>query len=158
MKERSVKNFYLIGNDYVWPRKSNKHAKKYIAENGGKVVGEEYVPFGAPNKFEEAVTRIKSAKPDAVLITLVGADNVNFNRTFAGFGLDKDIARLSLLLEENTLHGHRRREQQQPVLLHVLLRQRAGRREQEIQGGVLSRSSATRRRSSASSASTAMPA
>ena len=79
--------------------------KKYIAENGGKVVGEEYVPFGAPNKFEEAVTRIKSAKPDAVLITLVGADNVNFNRTFAGFGLDKDIARLSLLLEENTLKG-----------------------------------------------------
>src|SRR5215469_5772857 len=105
MKERNAKNFYLIGDDYVWPRKSNAHAKKYIAENGGKIVNEEYVPFGAPNKFEEAVTRIKSAKPDAVLITLVGADNVNFNRTFAGFGLDKDIARLSLLLEENTLKG-----------------------------------------------------
>ncbi len=105
MKERNAKNFYLIGDDYVWPRKSNEHAKKYIAENGGKVVNEEYVPFGAPNKFEEAVTRIKSAKPDAVLITLVGADNVNFNRTFAGFGLDKEIARLSLLLEENTLKG-----------------------------------------------------
>ena len=95
----------MIGDDYVWPRKCNEHAKQYIAENGGKVAAEEYVPFGAPNKFEEVVTRIKSAKPDAVLITLVGADNVNFNRTFAGFGLDKDIARLSLLLEENTLLG-----------------------------------------------------
>ena len=95
----------MIGDDYVWPRKCNEHAKAYIAENGGKVAAEEYVPFGAPNKFEEVVTRIKSAKPDAVLITLVGADNVNFNRTFAGFGLDKDIARLSLLLEENTLLG-----------------------------------------------------
>jgi urea transport system substrate-binding protein len=63
------------------------------------------VPFGAPNKFEEAVTRIKGARPDAVVATLVGADNVNFNRTFAGFGLDKSIARLSLLLEENTLKG-----------------------------------------------------
>jgi ABC-type branched-subunit amino acid transport system substrate-binding protein len=30
---------------------------------------------------------------------------VGFNRTFAGFGLDKDIARLGLLLEENTLMG-----------------------------------------------------
>ena len=79
--------------------------KKFVAEYGGKVVGEEYVPFGAPNKFEEAVTRIKAAKPDAVIATLVGADNVNFNRTFAGFGLDKTIARLSLLLEENTLMG-----------------------------------------------------
>ena len=105
MKEKGAKSIYMIGDDYVWPRKCNEHAKQYIAENGGKVAAEEYVPFGAPNKFEEVVTRIKSAKPDAVLITLVGADNVNFNRTFAGFGLDKDIARLSLLLEENTLLG-----------------------------------------------------
>jgi urea transport system substrate-binding protein len=105
MNDLKAKRFYLIGDDYVWPRKSNEHAKKYIAENGGTVLNEEYVPFGAPNKFEEAVTRIKAAKPDAVLVTLVGADNVNFNRTFAGFGLDKDIARLSLLLEENTLMG-----------------------------------------------------
>jgi len=105
MKDKGAKSIHMIGDDYVWPRKCNEQAKKYIAENGGKVAAEEYVPFGAPNKFEEVVTRIKSAKPDAVLITLVGADNVNFNRTFAGFGLDKDIARLSLLLEENTLHG-----------------------------------------------------
>jgi urea transport system substrate-binding protein len=105
MRDHGAKSVYLIGDDYVWPRKCNEQAKKYIAENGGKVAAEEYVPFGAPNKFEEIVTRIKSTKPDMVLITLVGADNVNFNRTFAGFGLDKDIARLSLLLEENTLHG-----------------------------------------------------
>lgn len=104
-EKRKIRSYYLIGDDYVWPRKSNEQAKKYIAQYGGKVIAEEYVPFGAPNKFEEVVTRIKAAKPDAVLITLVGADNVNFNRTFAGFGLDKDIARLSLLLEENTLHG-----------------------------------------------------
>ena len=103
--EHKAKSYYLIGDDYVWPRKTNEEAKKYIAENGGSIAGEEYVPFGAPNKFEEVVTRIKSAKPDVVVITLVGADNVNFNRTFAGFGLDKDIARLAFLLEENTLMG-----------------------------------------------------
>ncbi len=104
-KERKAKTFYLIGDDYVWPRKSNEQVKKYVAQSGGKIVGEEYVPFGAPNKFEEAVTRIKAAKPDAVVSTLVGADNVNFNRTFAGFGLDKTIVRIALLLEENTLMG-----------------------------------------------------
>ncbi len=103
--EHKAKTYYLIGDDYVWPRKTNAEAKKYIAESGGSIAGEEYVPFGAPNKFEEVVTRIKSAKPDVVVITLVGADNVNFNRTFAGFGLDKDIARLAFLLEENTLMG-----------------------------------------------------
>jgi ABC-type branched-subunit amino acid transport system substrate-binding protein len=104
-KEKKAKSYYLIGDDYVWPRKSNDQVKKFVAATGGKVIGEEYVPFGAPNKFEEAVTRIKGAKPDAVVSTLVGADNVNFNRTFAGFGLDKTIARMALLLEENTLNG-----------------------------------------------------
>ena len=104
-KEKKLKTFHLIGDDYVWPRKVNEQVKKFVAQAGGKVIGEEYVPFGAPNKFEEAVTRIKGAKPDAVVQTLVGADNVNFNRTFAGFGLDKSIARISLLLEENTLMG-----------------------------------------------------
>ena len=104
-KEKKAKTFHLIGDDYVWPRKVNEQVKKFVAQAGGKIVGEEYVPFGAPNKFEEAVTRIKGAKPDAVVQTLVGADNVNFNRTFAGFGLDKSIARVSLLLEENTLLG-----------------------------------------------------
>ncbi|MGE0803272.1 MAG: substrate-binding domain-containing protein [Lautropia sp.] len=105
IKERNARTFHLIGDDYVWPRKVNEQVKRYIAQYGGKVIGEEYVPFGAPNKFEEAVTRIKAAAPDAVISTLVGADNVNFNRTFAGFGLDKSIQRLALLLEENTLMG-----------------------------------------------------
>ncbi|MBA3477903.1 MAG: substrate-binding domain-containing protein [Lautropia sp.] len=105
VKERNARSFFLIGNDYVWPRKTNEQVKKYLSQFGGKVVAEEYMPFGAPNKFEEIVTRIRSTRPDAVVITLVGADNVNFNRTFAGFGLAKDITRLALLLEENTLMG-----------------------------------------------------
>lgn len=101
----SARKVYLIGNDYVWPRQSNARAKEYIADLGGEVAGEEYAPLGPANRFEDAVTRIRGAEPDLVLITLVGADNVNFNRTFAGFGLDESIKRLSLLCEEVTLAG-----------------------------------------------------
>ncbi len=104
-KKSPYKTVYLIGNDYVWPKTTNTHAKRIFGKLGAKVVGEEYVPLGAPNKFEEAVTRIKGVAPGLVLITLVGGDNVNFNRTFAGFGLDKSILRVSSLLEENTLLG-----------------------------------------------------
>ncbi len=104
-RKTAYKSVYLIGNDYVWPQVTNKHAKGILDKLGVKVVGEEYVPLGAPNKFEEAVARIKAAQPGLVLITLVGGDNVNFNRTFAGFGLDKSIVRVSSLLEENTLLG-----------------------------------------------------
>ncbi|BAC51677.1 bll6412 [Bradyrhizobium diazoefficiens USDA 110] len=99
------KTFYLVGNDYVWARTTNDKAKKYIADLGGTVVAEDYYPLGAPNKFENTVAKIKSAKPAIVLQTLVGGDNVNFNRTFADFNLSDDIVRLSCLLEENTLIG-----------------------------------------------------
>jgi len=54
------KTFYLVGDDYVWPRTTNEKAKKYIEQLGGTVVAEEYYPFGAPNKFESTVTKIKS--------------------------------------------------------------------------------------------------
>ena len=121
MKERDAKNFYLIGDDYVWPRKSNEHAKKYIAENGGKVVGEEYVPFGAPNKFEEAVTRIKCGQARR------GADHPGRRRQRQ---LQPHLRRLRPRQGDRAAvaaargehaEGHRRREQQQPVLVHVVL-------------------------------------
>jgi urea transport system substrate-binding protein len=99
------KTFYLVGDDYVWARTTNEKAKKYIEQLGGTVMAEDYYPFGAPNKFESTVTKIKSMKPAIVLETLVGGDNVNFNRTFADFNLSDDILRLSCLLEENTLMG-----------------------------------------------------
>jgi len=100
-----LKKVYLIGNDYVWPQKLNDRAKEYIAAFGGEIVGEEYAPLGPGNKFDDAITRIKAAEPDLVFITLVGGDNVNFNRSFAGFGLDANIKRLSVLLDELTLQG-----------------------------------------------------
>src|ERR1700757_3482345 len=45
-KTKGAKTFYLLGSDYIWPRTSNKIARKHI-ENflKLKVVGEEYFPF-----------------------------------------------------------------------------------------------------------------
>ena len=42
-KEKGAKSFFFIGSDYIWPRTSNKIARKHV-ENvlKGKVVGEEY--------------------------------------------------------------------------------------------------------------------
>jgi urea transport system substrate-binding protein len=46
-KTKNAKTFFLVGSDYIWPRTSNKIARKYI-ENvlHGTVVGEEYYPAG----------------------------------------------------------------------------------------------------------------
>ncbi|MEM6464403.1 MAG: substrate-binding domain-containing protein [Pseudomonadota bacterium] len=103
-QNKGASNWYLIGNDYNWPRDTNAAAKAYIEASGGTVVGEEYLPFTADN-FDSNLAKIKSSGADAVLITLVGGASVGFNRAFASFGLPDTVVRLGTLIEENTLAG-----------------------------------------------------
>lgn len=103
-KNRNVGKWYLIGNDYIWPRESNAIGKRAIAASGGQVVGEEYLPFSVDN-FDASLSRIRDSGADAVLITLVGGSCVGFNRAFASFGLSSNILRFATNLEENTLRG-----------------------------------------------------
>ena len=103
-EKEGVSKWYLIGNDYNWPRDTNALAKGYIADAGGEVVGEEYVPFTV-SEFDSSLQRIKESGADAVLVTLVGGASVGFNISFAGFGLDSQAIRLGTLIEENTLAG-----------------------------------------------------
>ncbi len=96
------KKWALIGNDYVWPRVSNQFAKKKIAALGGEVVCERYIPFGF-NSMEAEVERVAATGAEAVLMTLVGQDAVDFNRAFGHAALDRRMIRLSCVLEENCL-------------------------------------------------------
>lgn len=103
-QNKGASKWYLIGNDYNWPRDTNAAAKGYIEAAGGTVVGEEYLPFTADN-FDSNLAKIKSSGADTVLITLVGGASVGFNRAFASFGLPDSVTRLGTLIEENTLAG-----------------------------------------------------
>lgn len=103
-EKEGVSKWYLIGHDYNWPRDTNALAKGFIADAGGEVVGEEYVPFTV-GEFDSSLQRIKESGADAVLMTLVGGGSVGFNVSFAGFGLDDQAIRLGTLIEENTLAG-----------------------------------------------------
>ena len=103
-EQKRARRWYLIGNDYVWPHVSHRAAKRFIAAAGGTVVGESYVPYGDDDHAAELET-IRAAKPDAVLLSLVGGDAVTFNRSFAKAGLAKSMLRLSCAIEENTLLG-----------------------------------------------------
>jgi urea transport system substrate-binding protein len=78
------KSIYLIGSDYVWPRGSNAFIKAYWARQGGKVVGEEYVPFGVTD-FSASINRILDAKPDVLYPLVAGVDGITFWKQLAGF-------------------------------------------------------------------------
>jgi urea transport system substrate-binding protein len=87
-KEKGAKTFYLLGSDYIWPRTSNKIARKHI-ENflKLKVVGEEYFPLGH-TQFNSVINKIKLSKPDVIYAIIVGGSNVAFYKQLKAAGVD----------------------------------------------------------------------
>lgn len=87
VKEKGAKTFYLLGSDYIWPRTSNKIARKHIEKLGLKVVGEEYYPLGH-TQFNSVINKIKLKKPDVIYAIVVGGSNVAFYKQLKAAGID----------------------------------------------------------------------
>ena len=105
-KEKKPKSFYLIGSDYIWPRTSNKIARKHI-ENvlKQKVVGEDYFPLGH-TQFNSVINKIKLKKPDVIFTTVVGGSNVAFYKQLkaAGVDLSKQVL-MTISVTEDEIEG-----------------------------------------------------
>lgn len=103
-ERKRAQRWYLIGSDYVWPWLSHREVKSYIAETGGRVVGEDFVPLGGDD-HHRYVERIRALQPDVVFISLIGLDGILFNRLFAEYGLSEKVLRLANCIDETSLLG-----------------------------------------------------
>ncbi len=103
-EEKRASRFFLLGNDYLWPRQSMAHARRLVADCGGYVVGEAEVPFGVED-HEALLKRIERSRPHVVLSWLLGHEAIVFNRAFASFGLAARILRFSTAIDETILYG-----------------------------------------------------
>jgi ABC-type branched-subunit amino acid transport system substrate-binding protein len=102
MQNSGKKRWYLLGNDYVWPRRSFEAAKRYIEDAGGQVVGEDYVQLGTTD-FQSVIQKVQRAEPDLILPALVGGDAISFEKQAYDAGLgNSEVQRLSVLYEDNT--------------------------------------------------------
>jgi urea transport system substrate-binding protein len=99
------KKFYLVGSDYIWPRTTNRIAHPTIAKAGGSVVGEDYFPLGTV-EFSSVINKIKAAKPDIILSTIVGGSNVAFFKQLNSVGITgKNQAIMALAVTEEEAIG-----------------------------------------------------
>ncbi|MFF2118586.1 ABC transporter substrate-binding protein [Kitasatospora sp. NPDC058184] len=99
-----IARWALIGNDYIWPRSVHRAAEGLAARAGARVVLERRVPFGAVEEaLDPLLDALRSARADALLLSLIGRDLVQFNRALRRSGLDRRLVRLSGSLEENGL-------------------------------------------------------
>jgi len=105
-REKKAKTFYLVGSDYIWPRTSNKIARKHI-ENvlKGEVVGEDYYPLGN-TQFGSLINKIKLKKPDVIFADVVGGSNVAFYKQLKAAGVTGDKQTLlTISVTEDELLG-----------------------------------------------------
>jgi len=105
-KEKGAKTFFLIGSDYIWPRTSNKIARKHIEKVlKGTVVDEQYYPLGH-TQFGSLINKIKLKKPDAVYAIVVGGSNVSFYKQLKAAGVTaENQTLLTISVTEDELLG-----------------------------------------------------
>ncbi|MEM8795678.1 MAG: substrate-binding domain-containing protein [Pseudomonadota bacterium] len=101
-RQYRIKRWALIGNDYVWPRRSHDYVRKKLAQDGLDLVQERYVTFQSGTLSDE-IERLAASRAEAVLVSLVGQDAVDFNRHFGARNLHRSMIRLSGAIEENGL-------------------------------------------------------
>jgi len=77
MMETYGSNVYTIAADYNFGQISAEWVRNIVAENGGTMVGEEFIPLGV-SQFSQTIQNIQNAKPDFVVTLLVGAAQASY--------------------------------------------------------------------------------
>lgn len=93
---RGARRWFLLGNDYVWPRLVHASLRPHLPH----IVGERFVRYGEATRWLDEVA---ATRPDAILLSLIGSDLMQFNRAYTASGLR--AARLCGALEEHGLMG-----------------------------------------------------
>lgn len=100
--ELGIRDWFVVGDDYIWPRASVDVTRTFAHELGLRLTGTAFVPLGAPD-YAGVLDAVRRSNSQGVLLYLVGQDAVQFNRAFAAAGEHERLVRFSPLMEENML-------------------------------------------------------
>jgi urea transport system substrate-binding protein len=99
-----ARRFLLVGDDYVWPRRTFETARQLIRAHAGTVVGEMLLPFGFSD-YDRIFDAVRKTRADVVLPYFLGAGAISFNRSFAESGLAAKVLRFCSAIDETVLYG-----------------------------------------------------
>jgi branched-chain amino acid transport system substrate-binding protein len=77
LMEKYGKRVYTIAADYNFGQISAEWVRNIVKENGGTMVGEEFIPLSV-SQFGQTIQNIQKAKPDFVMTLLVGANQASY--------------------------------------------------------------------------------
>lgn len=96
--------FYLLGDDYLWPRTMNELIRGNVEDLGGEVVGEEYVALDATD-FSSIIPRIEQSDPDVLFMELTGAGPPAIQQQMQEQGVRGQWAEVGLAHGQGVLQG-----------------------------------------------------
>lgn len=77
MMQKYGKKVYTIAADYNFGQISAEWVRNIVKQNGGTMVGEEFIPLSV-SQFGQTIQNIQKAKPDFVMTLLVGANQSSY--------------------------------------------------------------------------------
>ena len=96
MKSEKSETFFLIGSDYAFGRGMLEFTQKYIEQNGGNVLGAEYLPMNGTD-WTSIISKLKAVKPDALITsTAGGAPNVTLTKQLRAAGVEIPYGNLAV--------------------------------------------------------------
>ena len=102
VREAGLARWIVVGDDYVWPRRTAAAAAAAADEIGVRF--EEQI-FVTPDSGNHAAALRRSEQSDCDGVLMLRENGVQFNRQFVTVGLDESVVRLSPLMDENMLLG-----------------------------------------------------
>jgi branched-chain amino acid transport system substrate-binding protein len=78
-------NGLLLGSNYIWGWETNRVARDLIADAGGGVLAERYLPIGETD-VTRLIAEIKATRPDFILNNLIGTSSYAFLAAYAELG------------------------------------------------------------------------
>ncbi|SUA76002.1 Aliphatic amidase expression-regulating protein [Nocardia otitidiscaviarum] len=103
-RELGARRWAIIGNDYVWPRRTAEVVRAELSGTGREppLPLEMFVPLGTED-FTEFLADPRLDRADGVIVLLVGADVARFNRQFTRVGRAERQLRVSPAVDQNVL-------------------------------------------------------
>ncbi len=99
------KRFFIVGSDYVFPRTASAIIKDLVAQLGGEVVGDEFVPLGSKD-VKPMIDKIIAAKPDVIFNNINGDSNLEFFKYLRAAGITPEkIPTFSFSIAEDELRS-----------------------------------------------------
>ena len=103
--ETRLRRWFIVGNDYVWPRGTAAATRAGLQDTDISILGERFLPLDTddPAVWDRVLGEVVRSGAEGVMTLLVGSDAVRFNRAFGRKGLDATITRFSPFTDETVI-------------------------------------------------------